>query len=41
MYINGQTGAVQGRVAIYKCPPCLCALPPRSVEHRSLYGTSV
>ncbi|CAI9602101.1 unnamed protein product [Staurois parvus] len=22
MYINVQTGAVQGRVAIYKCPPC-------------------
>ncbi|CAI9576873.1 unnamed protein product [Staurois parvus] len=25
MYINGRTGAVQGRVAVYKRPPCLCA----------------
>ncbi|CAI9576394.1 unnamed protein product [Staurois parvus] len=34
MYINGQTGAVQGRVAVYKLPPhfpaCACSLGEHS-----------
>ncbi|CAI9596000.1 unnamed protein product [Staurois parvus] len=34
MYLNGWTGAVQGRVAVYKCPPCWCALP-ESAQHRN------
>ncbi|CAI9621739.1 unnamed protein product [Staurois parvus] len=32
MYINGRTGAVQGWVAVYKCPPRLCTLPG-SAQH--------
>ncbi|CAI9545029.1 unnamed protein product [Staurois parvus] len=43
MYINGQMGAVQGRVAVYKWPPrsLLVRAPWDTVEHRPLYGTSV
>ncbi|CAI9538630.1 unnamed protein product [Staurois parvus] len=37
MYINSRMGAVQGRVAVYKCPPapCLCSLPGSTQHLRS------